>query len=246
MGQDLIAAAKIRATISQIEKYNTAANTFKLKYNGLPGDLGAAKASAYGFVTRSGAIANGDDNGQILSCSWSCSYFSSSCESIAFWADLASAQLIDIPPRGVFGDFTATATSSPSLQQLMPTAKTGRGFIIINYYGNARDFAGGACAVYYPVGNYYEITDITSITVSAGVEANVFGKAITPLEINNIDVKIDDGKALSGGVLAVAENWSIAGHIASHCLTGVFPNYTYDLITNPNAVACQAEIRAQF
>jgi hypothetical protein len=33
VGQNLIAAAGLRATISQIEKYNTAANTFRGKYD---------------------------------------------------------------------------------------------------------------------------------------------------------------------------------------------------------------------
>ena len=38
VGQDLIKAAEIRATVSQVEGYNSAVNTFRLKYNGLPGD----------------------------------------------------------------------------------------------------------------------------------------------------------------------------------------------------------------
>lgn len=38
VGRDLISSANIRAGISQIEKYNTAVNTFKLKYDCLPGD----------------------------------------------------------------------------------------------------------------------------------------------------------------------------------------------------------------
>jgi prepilin-type N-terminal cleavage/methylation domain-containing protein len=41
VGQDLIKAAEIRATISQYEKYNAAMNTFRTKYNGMPGDLSA-------------------------------------------------------------------------------------------------------------------------------------------------------------------------------------------------------------
>src|SRR5271170_3878378 len=39
VGQDLIKAAQIRATVTQLEKYNTSVNTFRGKYNGLPGDL---------------------------------------------------------------------------------------------------------------------------------------------------------------------------------------------------------------
>jgi prepilin-type N-terminal cleavage/methylation domain-containing protein len=41
VGRDLICAAELRAQISQIEKYNTAVNTFYGKYGGLPGPLAA-------------------------------------------------------------------------------------------------------------------------------------------------------------------------------------------------------------
>lgn len=42
VGRDLIHHAKLRKVISQVEQYKTAANTFRLKYNGLPGDLNNA------------------------------------------------------------------------------------------------------------------------------------------------------------------------------------------------------------
>ena len=48
-GQDLIRAAEIRATIGQYEKYNTAVNTFRTKYNGIPGDLLAASSTSFGL-----------------------------------------------------------------------------------------------------------------------------------------------------------------------------------------------------
>lgn len=37
VGQDLINAAKVRAEFSQMEKLDAAVNTFRLKYNALPG-----------------------------------------------------------------------------------------------------------------------------------------------------------------------------------------------------------------
>jgi hypothetical protein len=42
VGQSLVEAAQMRAVIKQIESYNTAVNTFRPKYNGLPGDLANA------------------------------------------------------------------------------------------------------------------------------------------------------------------------------------------------------------
>ena len=52
VGQDLIRAAGVRSQITQIEKYQTAANTFRGKYGALPGDMNAATASQFGFPAR--------------------------------------------------------------------------------------------------------------------------------------------------------------------------------------------------
>jgi hypothetical protein len=72
VGKDLIAAAGVRATITQIEKYNQAVNTFRDKYDGLPGDLTASAATQFGFVARGPQPGEGDGNGVIEggSCGW--------------------------------------------------------------------------------------------------------------------------------------------------------------------------------
>ena len=49
IGRVLVKAAEIRSSISQIEQYRTAANTFKLKYNCLPEDCLQSQASAFGL-----------------------------------------------------------------------------------------------------------------------------------------------------------------------------------------------------
>ncbi len=48
MGQDLIRAASERKVVSEIEQINTAVQTFRLKYNALPGDADATTAAAIG------------------------------------------------------------------------------------------------------------------------------------------------------------------------------------------------------
>src|SRR5689334_20830022 len=66
VGQDMIKAAQIRATVAQIEKYNTAVNTFRNKYNALPGDM---SNPTYFFPSVTGANAAttglGNNNGLI-------------------------------------------------------------------------------------------------------------------------------------------------------------------------------------
>src|ERR1700753_1576823 len=56
VGQDLIKAAEVRAQISQIEKFNTAVNTFRGKFGALPGDLPPAVANQYGFVVGASCV----------------------------------------------------------------------------------------------------------------------------------------------------------------------------------------------
>src|ERR1700722_13612838 len=65
VGRELISAAQIRAQISQIEKYNSAANTFRGKYGYLPGDIPDPAAKQYGFATRGTLAGEGDGNGVI-------------------------------------------------------------------------------------------------------------------------------------------------------------------------------------
>jgi hypothetical protein len=66
VGQDLIRAAEARAQITQIEKYNSAVNTFRGKYGYLPGDINAATATQFGFVPRGYIDGEGDGNGYRL------------------------------------------------------------------------------------------------------------------------------------------------------------------------------------
>src|ERR1017187_10122680 len=63
VGRDLISAAEVRAQISQIEKYQTAVNTFRDKYGYLPGDIPEPTASQYGFAARATDQGEGDGNG---------------------------------------------------------------------------------------------------------------------------------------------------------------------------------------
>lgn len=65
VGQDLIRASEIRATITQIERYQTVTNTFRGKFNALPGDMNAAVAATFGFTSRGQYAGEGDGNGTI-------------------------------------------------------------------------------------------------------------------------------------------------------------------------------------
>lgn len=104
VGKDLIKSSENRAYVSQLVKYTAAVNTFKTKYNCLPGDC--ANITDYGFTN------NGDGNGMVSGLStqpsWSnadytinqsdtsvSSYTSwLNIEADYFWKHLRSASLI--------------------------------------------------------------------------------------------------------------------------------------------------------
>ena len=65
VGRDLIRASEVRAQITQIEKYQTAVNTFKGKYGYLPGDIPDPAASDYGFIARGQYPGEGDGDGYV-------------------------------------------------------------------------------------------------------------------------------------------------------------------------------------
>jgi prepilin-type N-terminal cleavage/methylation domain-containing protein len=67
LGRELIQGARIRATVKQIEQIGSAVNTFRMRYNGYPGDLANATVfglpvagpSAYPVIFQRAALGNG-------------------------------------------------------------------------------------------------------------------------------------------------------------------------------------------
>ena len=211
-GRDLIDAAAQRAQITQIEKYNTAVNTFRNKYGGLPGDLPDPYATNFGFQSRSTLIGQGDGNGILQG---NCGGVGQSgvqqgCGELAvFWQDLSTAGLIDIKvPTGagypsITGATWTTLSTTPSISSWIPAAKLGQGNYVWVYSMNGV--------------NYYEVQiaccigwDIESTgTTGAGVNA------ITVQQAYNIDKKVDDGLPQSGSVTACSNDYDVYNALGS-------------------------------
>ena len=241
VGQDLIRAAEIRATVSQMEKYNAAVNTFRVKYGGLPGDLIYSQASAYGFFAFSGVNAGsagfGDGNG-LLSGTFP-SVFEEG-ETFVFWRHLSDAQLITgsfatagcpIDPVSGLVNFTTMS----SLDCLFPSAKLGHGNYIIVFAGDG--------IVYPSTGvNYFQILGLSS---NSGVLNNNSIKAMTPIETRNIDAKMDDGNPLGGRVRAMVDYYvnSTPGDNCTVAIAGGAAAYDVGTV-NGNSPTC--ELRLQF
>jgi prepilin-type N-terminal cleavage/methylation domain-containing protein len=113
VGQDLIRAAQVRAQITQIEQFNTAANTFRSKCGYLPGDVTATAASACGLKPRGQYAGEGAGNGIIEgiygnSAGQNIGFAEQGGETAMFWVDLSATG----PISGQFN--TATATTAPN------------------------------------------------------------------------------------------------------------------------------------
>lgn len=255
-GQDLIKSAEIRATISQIEKYNTASYTFRYKYNGLPGDILASTASSFGLAaTTAGGVGLGDGNGLIQDPNGTNTPVG---EIVLFWRQLSDAGLVD----GSFGkDLTVSTAQAPNSivpGNDFPAAKTGRGSYIIVGSDNGMNYFGilglinGATGGPAGTANYYPIRT----------------PSLTGIEAYNIDKKIDDGMPLygtvqargygSGDILAVLNGFSnlpywTATASAPACIIGgtwpLGPNYSmvfYNLTVGSGGNIPNCSLRFQF
>jgi prepilin-type N-terminal cleavage/methylation domain-containing protein len=203
VGQDLIGAAYVRAQISQIEKYNTAVNTFYGKYQALPGDMNASVAAANGFAPRGQYAGEGDGNGIIEGVSANAANSNSGLneligETTMFWSDLTYANGLNI--NLIEGSFdTATIntifTWAVPPAPYFPTAKIGRGNYIYVWSGGPAQAYSGSDGK-----NYFGLSVTTNLI---GPQWMYGSPGLTVQEAYRIDQKIDDGFPQSGRVTAV-------------------------------------------
>jgi hypothetical protein len=179
VGQDLIKAAGIRATVAQIEKYNTAVNTFQGKFGGIPGDIYATTATAFGLYAGAGSTGRGDGNGLIDGTVATPSAWSQ--EGGMFWVHLTQAGLLDGNFASGLDGSTPVAIVAASAGTTWPSARIGRG----NYFNVGS--AGGQ--------NFYIIAGLQSAATTGSLTTTL---NLTPIELYNIDVKLDDGAPITG------------------------------------------------
>lgn len=211
-GQDLIKAAEQRATLAQIEKYNTAVNTFRNKYNGIPGDLSEATAVSFGIYAMStagtvGGTGFGDGNGLIQDPN-ATNANNPVGETLGFWRHLSDANLID----GSFGSLLTTAGQAAATAgtnipgNYAPLAKLGRSNYIIVGSSNTEGY------------NFYVVGGLGGTFTVGAAGTAVWGSpsadTLNPLEAYNMDKKVDDGAPGTGTVQA-RSNTNIGGAAAT-------------------------------
>jgi len=198
VGRDLIAAAKLRKDISTMEQLNTAVNTFRNKYNCLPGDCANATTFLSGAVNGNGdgviGFLNPNYNGGGVGCS---GYYAASLdgshtngvdndgiEIAAVMDDLARANLIALAPYssgGANGDSTYASTTGLGF----PASATNPrfGMVIVSCLGVHYIVWGAVGSTPWVLFNSAHTTPIPVFDAMA------------------IDNKLDDGLANSGRVM---------------------------------------------
>lgn len=219
VGQDLIHAAELRSVISMADKLDTSVNTFKLKYNCLPGDC----ATATNFFT-AGTCPSGDtdtnttcngDGDKAVDNQW-VGTAQARLEHFRFFQHLALAGLLDGSYSGVGGpgnlyyDYI-TGTNSPK------TPISGLGV---------------ALYVPFPVSTVWP--DVHGLQEDPRTHELQFGSEnisnninytsgkLTVQDLINMDQKVDDGLANDGLLRAPKQ-----AHTPD-CVTGTEPDYAYN------------------
>jgi prepilin-type N-terminal cleavage/methylation domain-containing protein len=184
VGSDLIHAARVRATVGQIENYKTAVNAFRLKFNCLPGDC--ADAVAMGLGSAGGAGDNGNGDGFIWELDATAGLTS---EGYNFWHHLSRANLI----AGNYAGYTGQVTTTVNIDY--PATKLGKGgfWFASPKFESYNNLHHGLTA---PNKNSLWISAIRG-SHPAGVEDGI----LQPMENYQIDTKIDDGLPVSGSIL---------------------------------------------
>jgi prepilin-type N-terminal cleavage/methylation domain-containing protein len=202
VGQDLIRSAGTRATITQIEKYNQAVNTFRSKYGQLPGDISDPDATNFGFNPRGQAPGSGDGNGVIEGTDCNCGTTNNhgnmegAGETVMFWVDLSKAGLLEgsFNKASPYADASSDITGS-NIDSYLPAAKLGGGNYIYVWSGgyyNGNPIHNGL--------NYYGIFAVTNIASSSNNGFMYSSPSVPVRQAYAIDSKIDDGAPLTGNI----------------------------------------------
>lgn len=267
VGRDLINAAKLRAVLIDIEKFNAAANTFRTKYNCLPGDcLNAtdyfgtfASCGAYSVDSPnlSNSTCNGDGNGRVLFINPSdphpppANYYMFD-ETIQFWQQLSLAGLI----KGKYSGFTLAGGGGIDPGVNAPQSSLENGCYSINYSNLDPVLA----AQFLPTSPMYS----NVITIGNSTSENGTGTLLSTcteglyslpaISAQNLDSKIDDGKPTIGNVQTSISRynggWNYSGRAIPGCTNEdgsiPYPSASVTYHTSATTTACQLFFKVAF
>ena len=196
VGQDLIKSAELRNAIGESKQYQSAINAFRLKYNGLPGDLknaetlwgqAASGSSCQTTLPTTTETCNGDGNKYIGI------HGDPGREVHRVWQHLSNAAMIEgsytgVPgPGGIYD--TVIGTNAPA------GPIKGSGWSILSLR-DAINIGSWYNNIFRPNGSYNWL----ELGGDANTGSLMATAIMTPQDAWNIDDKMDDGKPGTGRV----------------------------------------------
>lgn len=200
--RDLIRAAELRGVVTEIERFQTALHTFRDSYRAMPGDMHNAQAfwgaDSLGCPLGGGATGTCNGNGDGRVSAW---LMGTNSEVYRVWQHLALAGLIGGTYSGVPGSAPGPQGRSDVIGTNLPKSPLGNLGWILNHRPDAIDF--------YNLPNGGDGHRISLAPCCHPVNKVVEGRILRPSEMQNIDSKIDDGKADQGTIQPFPNGYSI-------------------------------------
>jgi prepilin-type N-terminal cleavage/methylation domain-containing protein len=183
-GQELIKNARITSTIAQVESYRAALNTFRDRFDNIPGDMPTARTRLPSCSAATFCY-NGNGNGIIgvPTLAWSnTNLYQATTENSQFWRHMALANLISgVDP----------AYATPIWGRTHPSGKLGGGMDVFHSYTTADPATMD--------GPHIRMHNcLTCNSVETGTSTN--SQPVSGREASVIDRKMDDGKPFTGYV----------------------------------------------
>lgn len=182
LGKDMIYESQVRAVLSDIDRYKTAAHTFKLKYNCLPGDCPNAYdyfSPACGTNSTSTGGCNGDGDGKV-NFNGGSGQMGTPNEMYKFW------QLLNLAGLSAASVTGAAAGGNPVVR------------VGLNIPASSFDGAGYSVQCRATEGNTIFFGKNNSTSDVTGYVA--LGAVFSPRQALAIDLKYDDGKPALGRI----------------------------------------------
>lgn len=202
-GQALIQAAELRSIVTDRDKYTAAFNTFKAKYNSLPGDFSRATAiwgavdptPATCVTTARTSLATCDGNGDGIIATYS------SWEMPLAWEHLSLSKIIEGSYVGYTSGATAGDTVLSGITAPKSRYKTGV-WSIIDGAGLTNSGAVGSYSVWKGKYGHNLLLASRPYPLGNGAPSDWLGARglLTAESASNIDAKADDGKPGTGSI----------------------------------------------
>jgi prepilin-type N-terminal cleavage/methylation domain-containing protein len=195
-GQELIAQAKLRSTMKDIESYKTAQISFRAKYNCMPGDcpraftfFGTDCGTNTAITTTNTTGCNGNGNDVLHN-----------AEAQLFWQHLSYAKLI----KGSFsGGYKVDQVVGIDVPAIAAGNNTGVTAAFANGNANASNSCGYVSCIGGAIENILGFMDMKNVFQIGNTRpgaGGIAGAFYTPEQAYEMDLKFDDGVPFRGKI----------------------------------------------